>query len=69
MNWKALLDLLKRVGFGENWCKQICTCISTVQFSILINGPLADFFSSSGGIETKGSALSYAVFDCDGGFQ
>ena len=53
MNWKALLDSLKRVGFGENWCKRICTCISTVQFSILINGSLADFFSSSGGLRQR----------------
>ena len=44
VNWEALLDLLERMGFGVKWCKWICTCISTVQFSVLINRPQADFF-------------------------
>ena len=31
VNWEALLDLLKRMGYGEKWCKRIRTCISMVQ--------------------------------------
>ena len=30
VNWEALLDLLKRMGYREKWCKRIRTCISTV---------------------------------------
>ena len=32
VNWEALLDLLKRMGFAEKWCIWIHTCISTVSF-------------------------------------
>ena len=53
VNWEALLDLLKRMGYGEKWCKRIRTCISTVQFSILINRFLADFFGSSKGLRQE----------------
>ena len=46
VNWEAFLDLLNKMGFGVKWCKWIHTCISIVQFFVLINGSLADFFGS-----------------------
>ena len=50
VNWEALIDLLKRMGFGVRWYRWIRTYISIVQFSILFNGSLADFFGSSRGL-------------------
>ena len=50
VNWEVLLDLLKRMGFGEKWCRWIHTCISTFQFSIVMNGAPADFFWSTSGL-------------------
>ena len=57
VNWEALLDLLNKMGFGVKWCKWIRTCISIVQFFVLINGSLADFFGSSRGLR-QGDPLS-----------
>ena len=61
VNWEALLDLLKRMGFGVRWCRWIRTCISTVQFSVLFNESPADFFGSSRGLR-QGDPLSPMLF-------
>ena len=61
VNWEALLALLKRMGFGVRWCRWICTCISTVQFSVLFNESPADFFGSSRGLR-QGDPLSPMLF-------
>ena len=47
VSWEALLDLLKRMGFGVRWIR---TCIFTVQFFVLVNGSLVYFFGSLRGL-------------------
>ena len=38
VNWKFLMAVLRKMGFGEKWIKWINRCISTVKFYVLING-------------------------------
>jgi hypothetical protein len=47
VDWNFLIYLLKRCGFREMWCLWIKHCISTVRFSVLINGVPSSFFGSS----------------------
>jgi len=61
VNWEAFLDLLNRMGFGVKWCKWIRTCISTVQFFVLINRSPTEFFGSSKGLRQE-NLLSPMLF-------
>uniref|UniRef100_A0A2N9IY01 Reverse transcriptase domain-containing protein n=1 Tax=Fagus sylvatica TaxID=28930 RepID=A0A2N9IY01_FAGSY len=61
VNWNFLLYMLERCGFGAKWRNWMYFCISTVQYSILINGTPCGFFNSTRGIR-QGDSLSPLLF-------
>ena len=61
INCDFLLYMLKRFGFGERWRGWMYQCISTVLFSVFINGTPKDFFDSSRGVR-QGDPLSSLLF-------
>jgi hypothetical protein len=62
VNWNFLLYMW-RCGFGGQWCLWIAHCISSVWFSVLVNGSPYGFFKSSRGLR-QGDPLLPLLFVC-----
>ncbi|RVW17895.1 hypothetical protein CK203_093548 [Vitis vinifera] len=61
INWKFLLKVMQKMGFGSKWIGWMWNCISTVKYSVLVNGVPAGFFSSTKGLR-QGDPLSPSLF-------
>ena len=50
VNWDTLFYLLERMDFRDRWRRWLKTCVTTVRFSVLVNGSLVGFFGSTRGL-------------------
>uniref|UniRef100_A0A2N9F4W2 Reverse transcriptase domain-containing protein n=1 Tax=Fagus sylvatica TaxID=28930 RepID=A0A2N9F4W2_FAGSY len=61
VNWDCLFFLLARMGFGNKWISWVRACVSTVRYSVIVNGSPTGFFDNSRGLR-QGDPLSPLLF-------
>nr|GEW05829.1 reverse transcriptase domain, reverse transcriptase zinc-binding domain protein [Tanacetum cinerariifolium] len=50
LNSRFILDIMKKMGFGERWCKWVESCLRSSSMSILVNGSPSEEFAVDKGI-------------------
>ncbi|GKG09710.1 cysteine-rich receptor-like protein kinase, partial [Tanacetum coccineum] len=61
INWRFLVDIMKKMGFGNKWCNWVHSCLRSSSMSILVNGSPSDEFRLERGVR-QGDPLSHFLF-------
>lgn len=62
INWKFFIEVMKRLGFSDQWRGLIFNCISSPMCFIMLNGSIKGFFKTSRGIRQGDSLSPYLFF-------
>lgn len=64
VEWGFIIAAMKHMGFFETWCKWIHTCMSTVTYSVLVNGEPLKPITPSKGIRQDDPISPYLYIIC-----
>jgi hypothetical protein len=65
VSWGFLLEVLRKLGFGPQWCDLLCGLLSSSSTQVLLNGISGDFIRHRRGLR-QGDPLSNALHPCYG---
>lgn len=69
VEWNFIVQIMRRMGFCNTWCQWIHKCLSTVSYSILINGEPTDIIRPQRGIRQGDPISPYLYILCAEGLS
>jgi hypothetical protein len=69
VEWRYLEAVMKALGFSEQWCNLVMKCVTTVSFSVCVNGVFSETFKPTRGIRQGDPISPYLLLLCAEGLS
>ncbi|KAA3468114.1 reverse transcriptase [Gossypium australe] len=69
VEWSCIHEIIRKMGFDPNWINSIMKCISTVSYSVILNGQVGDIFHPSIGLRQGDPLIPFLFLICGEGLS